>query len=196
MNDSCQSAVIMKLSCHIKEAWQDFSSSSLSPTCNFDSLHWRQNLNRLLVSRYLGKKTLVYFCLRTNWGHVFENSSCVIFIDRCWEAAVFKSHEIRWVQPLRLRVSLCVDFKTTDKLLFGKTNPSVLTCNPDWVELRLFVISQNLYLILFRCHKNSKVRNNRRGITFISYSFSCISKMYRFLVCFPLQYFLLNFAKP
>lgn len=149
--------------------WQDcILILSLSPPCNLDSPQRRLNLNRLLVLRHLERKR-VYFCLRTNWGHVFENSSCVIFIDRRWEAAVFKNHEIRWEQPLRLCASQSVDLKTIDKLLvffffLSKTNPSVLTCNPVWAEL----FSSSDCLILFRCHKNSKERNNRRGITFIS----------------------------
>lgn len=117
---------------------------------------------------------------------------CVIFIDRCWEAGVSQSQEIRWDRSHSLCASQYCDFKAIDKL-FLWTNPSVLACNRVCTELRpsssLHPVRQPYRLILFGCHKKGKEGTMRGWIILIWCSFlSAVSLSFLLTVCLSTFY--------
>lgn len=121
------------------------------------------------------EKTKVYFCL-SSWGHVFESSNCVIFIDRCWEASVSQSLDIRWERSHSLCASQYLDFKAID-MLFLWTNPSVLAYNPVCVELRPSSLQTRLVPDFIWLPQKRKTE--RRGV-------DNTNLMFFFLSCLPL----------
>lgn len=121
---------------------------------------------------------------------------CVIFIDRCWEAGVSQSQEIRLERSHSLCASQYCDFKAIDKL-FLWTNPSVLACNRVCTELRpsssLHPVRQLYRLILFGWHKKGK-EGTMRGVNNTNLMFFSLSCLPLFLVDCLSFHFLFNFA--